>query len=425
MSSEPNKNQFPEDAAAAASSEPAVPARAEAAERHGTEVPETPASAESRSDPSSTERVIAQPTSDPPPTEPVAAESASSMPPPRAAAENGTRANDRTGVADSPPVVSAPPSRRSSSFFLWILVVLVLVGAAGALAYFAYIEPRRQQFAPADLQAETSAALEDLEARQVRLRQQMEGLAPRVDAIEHTLAALRQSVDRLATAEQTADPELVKQLGDRVALLEAQAGAASGLAQQVRSLEASTAVARDTASKLATTVLAVGQLAQAIADGNPFVRQLAAVRALGGDDPDIAQAAAELEPHATSGVPTLATLRSRLPATVDAVIRAIPATTGETWTDRVTNRLASLVSIRRVGSHAIAIGGVDGIVAQAEAALQGGDLQAAVTALERLDGAPAQAAADWLQDARARLAANRALASLQQRAIARLSTARG
>jgi hypothetical protein len=350
------------------------------------------------------------------------------MPPPPAVAEDGTRANGRTGVADSPQVVSAPPSRRSSSFFLWILVVLVLVGAAGALAYFGYIEPRRQQFAeaqPADLQAETSAALKDLEARQVRLRQQMEGLAPRVDAIEHTLATLRQSVDRLATTEQTADPELVKQLGDRVALVEAQAGAASGLAQQVRSLEASTAVARDAAAKLAATVLAVGQLAQAVADGDPFVRQLAAVRALGGDDPDIAQAAAELEPHATSGVPTLATLRTQLPATVDAVIRGTPVTAGETWTDRVTNRLASLVSIRRVGSYAIATGGVDGIVAQAEAALQGGDLQGAVTALERLDGAPAQAATDWLQDARARLAANRALASLQQRAIARLSTARG
>ena len=37
-----------------------------------------------------------------------------------------------------------------------------VVAAAGALAYFGYIEPRQRQFAeaqPADLQAETSAAL--------------------------------------------------------------------------------------------------------------------------------------------------------------------------------------------------------------------------------------------------------------------------
>jgi hypothetical protein len=232
-------------------------------------------------------------------------------------------------------------------------------------------------------------------------------------------------VDKLAASEQAVNPEVVKQLGDRIALLETQAGMASGLAQQLRSLEASTAVARDTASKLATTVLAVGQLAQAVGEGGAFVRQLAAVRALGGDDPDIAQAAAELEPYAASGVPTLAALRAQLPATVDAVIRATPVTPGDSWTDRVVDRLASLVTIRRLGSDAIAAGGVDGIVAKAETALEGGDLQAAVTALERLDGAPAQAAADWLQHARARLAADRALATLPQRAVARLSTARG
>jgi hypothetical protein len=100
-------------------------------------------------------------------------------------------------------------------------------------------------------------------------------------------------------------------------------------------------------------------------------------------------------------------------------------TASDTWTDRVVNRLASLVTVRRVGSPAIAAGGIDGIVAQAEAALEGGDLQAAVTALERLDGAPAVAAADWLQHARARLTADRALSTLQQRALARLATARG
>ena len=428
MSSE-TKDQLSDNAAAPTPAQPAVPAASEAAEPHSVETPQTPATANEQSDPSTPERVITQPASDLPPIESIAPEPASPVPPAPVVANDGdARAGGHTGVADSPRAAPPPPSRRSGSFFLWTLLALVLVAAAGALAYFGYIKPRQQQLAtasPADLQAETSAALEDLEARQVRLRQQMEGLAPRVDAIERTLAALRQSVDTLATTEQAADPEVVKQLGDRMALLEAQAGAARGLAQQVRSLEASTAVARDTASKLATTVLAAGQLAQAVADGGPFVRQLAAVRALGGDDPEIAQAAAELEPHATSGVPTLAALRAQLPATVDTVIRATPVTAGETWTDRVVNQLASLVSIRRIGSDAIAAGGVDGIVAQAEAALQGGDLQAAVTAFERLDGPPARAASDWLQDARARLAANRALATLQQRAIARLSTARG
>ena len=259
----------------------------------------------------------------------------------------------------------------------------------------------------------------------MRLRQQIEGLAPRVDAIERTLGALRASVDKLSASEQNVEVEVVKQLGDRIALLEAQAGAATGLAQQVRSLEASTAVAATPPRSWRPLFSPWVSWCKWSAMAAAFVRQLAAVRALGGDDPDIAQAAAELEPFARTGVPTLAALRAQLPATIDAVIRATPVTASDTWTDRVVDRLASLVTVRRVGSEAIAAGGIDGIVAQAEAALDGGDLQAAVTALERLDGAPAEAAADWLQHARARLTADRALSTLQQRAIARLATARG
>ena len=172
-------------------------------------------------------------------------------------------------------------------------------------------------------------------------------------------------------------------------------------------------------------MLAAGQLAQAVNDGQSFVRPLAAVRALGGDDPDIAQAAAELEPFASSGIPSLAALRALFPEMADAVVRAEPATEGTGWTDKVADRLASLVTIRRIGPDAVAGGGADGVVAQAEIALNGGDLNAAVAALGKLHGAPAEAAAGWLDTARARLGAEHALATLQQRAIARLSSAKG
>jgi hypothetical protein len=429
-----NKNELPENATEAASADRTPAADAGGGERSQAEIYKPAAAAERPMDAVPTESGAAPVPADPTPAEPAAAETGKVAPRPwtkAAASDNDSPASTaftgRSENGTTPPPTQA--TRRRSRVVLWVFVALALLAAAGALAYPDYLRPRLQQFVqaqpPVDLQAEFNAAFEDLEARQVRLRQQMEALAPRLDTIERTLAGLRQSVDKLATVGPAVDPEAVKQLGERIALLESQAGAASGLAQQVRSLETSTAVARDTASKLATTVLAIGQLMQAVGDGGAFVRELATVRALGGEDPDIAQAAAELESYAVAGIPTLAVLRAQLPSTVDAVVRATPVRAGDSWTDRTVNRLASLVTVRRVGSEAIVAGGIDGIVAQAETALDGGDLQAAVTALERLDGAPAQAAADWLQQARARLAAERALSTLQQRAIARLATAQG
>jgi hypothetical protein len=433
MSSDTDKNERPENAAPDAANSP-TSADTNGGERSEVKIDEAPVATERAVEAVPTDSVVSPPSAEPMPTESAAAEPGQVAPGPwtEATASDGNRPADAASTGRSEDSAAPPPAlktRRRSRVVLWAFVALALVAAAAALSYQDYLKPRLQQFVqaqpPVDLQAEFNAAFEDLEGRQVRLRQQIEGLAPRVDAIERTLGALRASVDKLSTSEQNVEVEVVKQFGDRIALLEAQAGAATGLAQQVRSLEESTEIARDTASKLATAVLAVGQLVQVVRDGGPFVRQLAAVRALGGDDPDIAQAAAELEPFSATGVPTLAALRAQLPATIDAVIRATPVTASDTWTDRVVNRLASLVTVRRVGSPAIAAGGIDGIVAQAETALEGGDLQAAVTALERLDGAPAVAAADWLQHARARLTADRALSTLQQRALARLATARG
>jgi uroporphyrinogen-III synthase len=345
---------------------------------------------------------------------------------PAAASADEPPAEEKPAITEPP---AAAPARRRTAAWLWPLLALVVLAAIGAGAWFGYLQPRQQQpvadAQPADEQAETDAALSDLEARQARLRQQLEGIAPRVDALERNLTALRQSVDQLATGQQGAGAEAVQQLAQRIGRLESQAATATSLAQQVRSLEASTALARDTASKLATTVLGVGQLAQAVEAGSPYVRQLAAVRALGGDDPEIAQAAVDLEAWAGTGVPTMAVLRAQYPRAADAAARAEPVTTGDSWTDRVADRLASLVSIRRIGEDAIATGGVDGTLATAEAALAGGDLQAAVTALERLDGPSRKAVEEWLTQARAKLAADRTLASLQQRAIARLSSAKG
>jgi hypothetical protein len=90
------------------------------------------------------------------------------------------------------------------------------------------------------------------------------------------------------------------------------------------------------------------------------------------------------------------------------------------WTDRVLGRLSQVVSLRRVGAE---VAGEDATARAARAEANADDLEAAVAVLEGLEGAPAEAAASWLAQARARLAAEAALAELREAALEKLATA--
>lgn len=361
-----------------------------------------------------------------------AAKPASASPASRASATPAAKAAE--GPSAGPPpggseAVAAAGSKRGGGGLLWALLVLLLIGGAGAAAWFGYFQPRQQQAVqtppPVDPLQGVKAAVSDLGSREARLREQLSALVPRLDAVENSVASLQKAVDELTARAEQGDTVRTAQLAERIARLETQAGNVTSLVQQVRSLELATQTARDAASKLSTSVLAVGQLTQAVDTGGSFVRELAAVRAIGADDPEMASTAASLEPFATSGVPSLAALRASFPDAAAAISRAEPVTAGDGWTDKIIDRVASLVSVRRIGPAAIGASGVDGTLAQAEAALADGDLAGTVGALQTLTGPPAAAAQPWLAQARTRLDAEQALAVMQQRAIARLSAAKG
>jgi len=344
-----------------------------------------------------------------------------------AAAKPGPAAGG-VGTAASPAAPEPARPKSGSSGLLWALLVLLMLGGAAAGAWFGYFQPRQQQALqppPVDPLQGIKAAVSDLGSREARLRDQLSAITPRLDAVENTMADLQKAVDDLTARAEQGDTERTAQLAERIARLESQAGNVNSLTQQVRSLELMTQTSRDAASKLATSVLAVGQLAQAVDSGGGFVRELAAVRALGAEDPEIASTAASLEPYAIAGVPTLAALRASFPDVAAAISRAEPVTAGDGWTDRIIDRVASLVSVRRTGPTAVGAGGVDGILAQAESALADGDVAGTVRALQALSGPPATAAQPWLAQAQIRLDAQQALVAMQQRAITRLSIAKG
>ena len=256
---------------------------------------------------------------------------------------------------------------------------------------------------------------------------------------EDASESLRRFTERLQRLEGTGDA--LGEVAKRVSRLETDAAAAADAGSvdlkelEVRNRELGAAVnrlarrlsalsapdgARDRAARAApAVVLAVGQLRAALRTAGPFAKELAAVAAVAGKDPDAAPAISELRPHASTGIATLESLRRRFDATAGEIVLASLGLEGAGWWERVGRRLASLVRVRRTAATA---GGksADAVVARAEALLEAGDLIAATEVLGALEGNAAAAADAWLRDARARLAAERAIAKLHIFAISLL-----
>ena len=165
-------------------------------------------------------------------------------------------------------------------------------------------------------------------------------------------------------------------------------------------------------------VLAIGQLRQTVLAGAPYTAALAAATALAGDDVALQRAARALAPTAGTGIVSLRALSDQYAAMARAVLRAGGNEADNFWR-RTMHRLTSLVTVRRVGE----VDGMeaDAILARAERRLAAGDLAAAASLIEGLDGPAAKAAQPWLEGAKARLAAMAALTELQSLAIAQLA----
>lgn len=341
---------------------------------------------------------------------------------------------------------SAPlPAKKSGSGLGLVLGFVVVLALLGGGAYLtreqwlplvgpmlgekadegAAVSAAASEAAPAESAGEP-ATVEDAIAEEQQLAQQLDGLGGRVSAIEESIEQLRHAVDTLASQanskELTAAVEVV---ADRVTRLERTSADIAQLQREFGELNSKAVALREGFSALNATVLAVNQLAQAVDDGVPYARPLAAVKAVAADDADIAAILASLEPNAESGIPSFASLRAQFPSVADAVARAAHTSGGGEWYQRALDEVVSLVTIRRTGDAAARAGGTDAILAEAEGALAGGDLAAAVALVDRLEGTEAAAAADWLKAAQQRLEAIQAVSQLQEQAAIRLAQARG
>ncbi len=236
-------------------------------------------------------------------------------------------------------------------------------------------------------------------------------LSKRLDALDQSATQTGQLVQKLDD-QITSDQSRVEEISGRV----------DKLATRLADTESRVNSAGDRRARAAALALITAQLDTAIGQSQPYSGILNSLTALGKDDQAVGQAAAELAPMAATGVPSLAELRRSFEATADEIVQRSRAPAGNSVIDQAASNLMRLVTVRPVGGD-VEGDGPPARVARAEAHLAKGDLAAAVAELEPLQGPAAEAAADWLQRARARLDAEAAIGRLQARTTELLTAA--
>lgn len=246
-------------------------------------------------------------------------------------------------------------------------------------------------------------------------------------AIESRIASLeaRQGdVPESVTAALKATDTAIADLRGEIAELNRKAGSLeSGLASvggsigkldgRISELEARPV---QSGEKIAALVLALGQVETAMNTGRPYRKALDRFEFLGRDDPLISDgdALAALAPWADYGIPDRLALRRRFSELAPDIDRALSGAGEGSWLDSVWNRITGLVTIRRID------GGDLSPIAQAEQALEAGDLVTAASALDGKGSLGPEGDA-WLNLVNARIAAEREIGELYGRMVAPLA----
>jgi hypothetical protein len=326
--------------------------------------------------------------------------------------------------------VPAKPRRRLPRIAAVVLVLLVAAAVGGVVAWpwlAEMLQPPPAGPTSAELAGRIATLDNDLAALRLRLGQ-LENRQPPVAAandagLERRVAALEAALAaRPAAPAHLADD--VKAQGDRLAVVEKNAADAATVLRLADRVDKAEAALRDLQSRRSSAgalLLAVGQLRQAVDMALPFDAELRAVKALAPPQAETEAALAALRPRAATGIPGRPALAARFTLLEPAIVRAEVLPDGDGWWPRTLNRLMTLVTVRREDGSAGGDGAAE-LAARAEARLAEGDFAAAVAEAGHLTGGPQAVAAQWLDDARARLAADQALTELAAGAIASSGT---
>ena len=327
---------------------------------------------------------------------------------------------------------------------------------AGLEARITKLESAKPSSGDAEALAQLKSQVEALETGAKETSPKLADLSDRVAQLETSLKAISQSASeggsvasaaaiaqQIAEAEQRLDSKIaealakaeagnasaLQQMQSAIAELKAKIGALAeaglgtgegsvaggdldALTERLATLEAALpelvaavgmAIA---AAKAATAAIAFANLLAAVSDGRPYAAELDTITALAPSVGDLGV----LPAYAEKGIPTVPELARSFTLAKEGALVA-PASTGSI-VDTLMASAQSLVTIKRTDEPTTGEG-PGAALARAKAALDKGDLAAAVKEVETLDGAPREAFSAWLGQAHARLSADETLIQLE------------
>ncbi|MGH6735367.1 MAG: mitofilin family membrane protein [Methyloceanibacter sp.] len=169
-------------------------------------------------------------------------------------------------------------------------------------------------------------------------------------------------------------------------------------------------------TRTATLAIAFANLRAAVSEGRPYAAELSTLAALSPGAGDLGA----LLDYDDVGIPTVPELARSFKVAKDASLVSSAPDPGGSILDRLLASAESLVKVRRVDAEAEG-DAPDAVLARAEAFLEEGDLAATVKEVETLRDAQAASFATWLDQARARLAAEETLQRLENILLVSLS----
>lgn len=312
----------------------------------------------------------------------------------------------------------APAETGGTGGFLGNLIAAV-IGGVVVLAGTHWFMPQRD-----DGREETGRALTSVQQRIAAVETatrsaggdggagetRMRGVLEQTAALRQEFAALNgrlQAVESKPAASVGPTPEALQQtvqpLSAKLAELE---GRVAALAKAQDDLRTSTGAAALT--------MAVQNLRRAVAEGKPFASELKTLASLTPEPLD----AAALEARRDKGLASLTKLQHDFDLSAKAAIDAARPNGDGSITGDLLAKARSLVRVRPTGD--IAGDAPEAILARAENRLDSGDLAAAIGETGKLAGPAAQAMTPWLTEAKAKAAADEALAKIEARLMTSL-----